>query len=76
MNYIYLIMQQKQILKNAIWVDALYFAKTNLANLKSDVEKQDIDKLKNEAANLSNLKSKLDKLDADRFVPVPTALCK
>ena len=39
MNYIYLIMQQKQILKNAIWVDALYFAKTNLANLKSDVEK-------------------------------------
>ena len=45
--------------------------KTNLANLKSYVDKLDIDKLKNLPSNLSNLKSKVDKLDVDRLVPVP-----
>ena len=30
--------------------------KTDLANLKSDVDKLDIDKLKNAPSNLSNLK--------------------
>ena len=44
--------------------------KTDLANLKSDVDKLDIDKLdidklKNVPTNLSNLKSKVDKLDVD-----------
>ena len=39
--------------------------KTDLANLKSDLDKLDIDKLKNASTNLSNLKSKADKLDVD-----------
>ena len=33
--------------------------KTDLANLKSDIDKLDIDKLKNVPTNLSNLESKL-----------------
>ena len=37
--------------------------KVDLANLKSNIEKLDIDKLKNVPTNLSNLKSKVDKLD-------------
>ena len=36
------------------------FAKTDLANLKSDVDKLNIDKLKNALSNLSNMKSKVD----------------
>ena len=53
------------------------FAKnTDLANLKSDVDKLDIDKLKNVPSNLSNLKSKVDKLDVDKLVPVPIYLSK
>ena len=43
---------------------------TDLAHLKSDVDKLDIDKLKNVSSKLSNLKSKLDKLDVDQLVPV------
>ena len=42
-----------------------------LVNLKSDVDKLDIDKLKNVPSKLSNLKSKVDKLDVDKLVPVP-----
>ena len=41
------------------------------ANLKSDVDKLDIDKLKNPPTNLTNLKSKVDKLDVDKLLPVP-----
>ena len=37
----------------------------NLANLKSDLDKLDIDKLENVPTNLSNLKNKVDKLDVD-----------
>ena len=47
-----------------------------MANLKSDVDKLDIDKLKNAPTNLSNFKSKVDKLDVDKLVPVPDALSK
>ena len=50
--------------------------KIDLANLKSDVNKLDIDKLKNVPNNLSNLKSKVHKLDADKIVPVPVDLSK
>ena len=47
--------------KNATGVDTSSFSrKTDLANLKSDVDKLDIDKLKNVQRNLSNLKSKVD----------------
>ena len=50
--------------------------KVDLANLKSNVDKLDIDKLKNKPSNLSNLKSKVDKLDVDKLVPVPIDLSK
>ena len=67
----------KADLKNATGVDTLDSAKeTDLANLKSDVDKLDIDKLKNMQTNLSNLKSKVDKLDVDKLVPVPVDLSK
>ena len=50
-------------LKNATDANTSDFAKrTDLANLKSDVDKLDIDELKNVQNNLSNLKSKVDKL--------------
>ena len=59
----------KADLKNATAVDTLDFAKKNdLANLKSDVDKLDIDKLKNFPSGLSNLKSKVDKLDVDKLI--------
>ena len=41
--------------------------KTDLANLKSDVDKLDIDKLKNVPSNLSNLKAKVDELDIGKL---------
>ena len=63
-------MQQKQILKNATGLNASNFAtKNDLANLKSDVDKLDIDKLKNVPTNLSNF-SKVDKSDVDKLVPL------
>ena len=43
----------------------------DLASVRSNVDKLDIDKLKNVPTNLSNLKSKVDKLDVDKLVPVP-----
>ena len=62
----------KTDLKNATGIDTSSFAKkVDLANLKSNVDKLDIDKLKNVPTNLSNLKSQVDKL-----VPVPVDLSK
>ena len=58
--------------KNATGIDTSSFTKKiDLANLKSIVEKLDIDKLKNVPTNLTNLKSKVDKLDVDKLIPVP-----
>ena len=58
----------KADLKNATGTDTPSFAKkVDLANLKSNVDKLDIDKLKNVPTNLSNLKSKVDKLDGDKL---------
>ena len=52
----------KADLKNSTGVDTWNFTKkTDLANLKSDVDKLDNDKLKNVLNNLSGLKSKVDK---------------
>ena len=49
------------------YVDTSKFAKKiDLANLKSNVDKLDTDKLKNVLTNLSNLKGKVDKLDVDK----------
>ena len=47
-----------------------------LDDLKSRVDKLDIDKLKNEPTNSSNLKSKTDKLDTDKLVPILVDLSK
>ena len=45
--------------KNATGADTSHFAKkTDLVSLKSDVDKLDIDRLKNVRSNLSNLKNK------------------
>ena len=67
----------KADVKNATDVDTSDFAKkTDLANLKSDVNKLDIDKLKNVPSNLSNLKSKVNKSDVDKLVPVPVDISK
>ena len=67
----------KADLKNATGVDTSKFAKrVDLPNLKSSVDKLDIDKLKNVPTNLSNLQSKVDKLDVDKLEPVPVDLSK
>ena len=48
--------------KNVTAIDISSFAeKTDLASLKSNVDKLDIDKLKNAPTDLSNLKSKVEK---------------
>ena len=53
----------KADLINATGVDTSKCAKkVHSGNLKSNVDKLDIDKLKNVPTNLSNLKSKVDKL--------------
>ena len=64
-------------LKNATWIHTSSFAKkVDLASLKSNVNKLDIDKVKNVSANLSNWKSKVDKLDVDKLLPIPVNLSK
>ena len=61
----------KANLKNATGVDKSKFAKrVDLTSLKSNVDKLDIDILKNVPTYLNNLKSKVDQLDVDNFVPV------
>ena len=63
--------------KNATRLDASSFAKnTDLANIKSDVDKLDYGTLKNVPTNLNNLKSKENKLGVDNSVPVPVDLNK
>ena len=67
----------KTDLKNATGIDTSSFAeKVNLANLKSNVDKLDIDKLKIIPTNLSNLKSKIDKIDVNKLVPFLVDLSK
>ena len=64
-------------IKNITHVDTSSFAlKTNLANLKTEVDELDIDKLKCLPNNLRNLKNKVDKLDIDKLTPVPEDLRK
>ena len=67
----------KSRLKNPTGVDTSKFAKrVDLVNFKSDVDKWDIDKLKNIPINLINLKNKADKVHVDKLVPVPFNLSK
>ena len=61
--------------KNATSVDTSDFTKkTDLVNLKCNVDNLDIDKLKNVPNNLSNLKIRVDELDVDKSVPVSVDL--
>ena len=67
----------KTDIKNISHTDTSSFAlKSNLASLKTEVDKLDIDKLKSLQTNLSNLKSKVDKLDIDKLAPVSVDLSK
>ena len=67
----------KDDIKNITHVDTSSFVlKTNVANLKTEVDKLDINKLRSLPNNLSILKTKVDKLDIDKSVPVPTDLSK
>ena len=67
----------KTDIKNISHIDTSSFAlKSNLASLKIEVDKLDIDKLKNIPTNLSNLKNKVDKLDINKLAPVPVDLSK
>ena len=62
----------KTDLKCATGIDTSSFAKkVDLSNLKSNVDKLDIDKLKNAPNDFRNLKRKIDKLDVDKLLPVP-----
>ena len=64
----------KTDLKYATGNDISFFAKkVNLASLKLNVDKLDIDKFKNVPTNLSNLKSKED---VDKLLPVAVDLSK
>ena len=57
----------KADIKNVTHVDTSSFAlKTNVANIKTEADKLDIDKLKSLPNNLNNLKIKVDKLDIDK----------
>ena len=59
-------------IKNILHVDTSSFAlKSNLASLKIEVDKLDINKLKSSPTSISSLKSKVDKLDIDKLAPVP-----
>ena len=67
----------KADIKNITHIDTSEFAlKTNLASIKTKVDKLDVDKLKISPNNLSNLKNEVDKLDIDKLVLVPLDLGK
>ena len=67
----------KADLKDAAGVDTSDLAnKTDLANLKSDVNRLDIDIWKNIPSNLCNFNSNVDNLGVDKLVPVPVDLSK
>ena len=64
-------------LKNATGVDTSKFTeKVDLASLKSNADKLDIDKLTNVPNNFKNLKSKVGKLDVDKLILFPANLSK
>ena len=63
--------------KNILHIDTSSFAlKSNLAGIKTEVDKLDIGKLKSLPNNLSDLKRKVEKLDINKLTPVPVDLSK
>ena len=72
-----LIMEQKQILKNATPVDTLDSAKKiGLSKLKSHVDKLDKDKFKHVPNGFSSSKSKVDNLNFGKLETTPVDLSK
>ena len=70
-------MQQHLILKmQQVLTHQILLKKIDSANLKSNVNKLDIHKLKNVTTNLNNLKSKVENLNVVKLVPVPVDLSK
>ena len=57
-------------------INLLLLLETDLANLKSDVDELDIDKLKNPLTNLSNVEGQVYKLDVDKLLPFRVYLSK
>ena len=55
-------------------MERIQFKKTDLANLKTDVDKLDIEKFKNVPSGLSWLKGKVDKLDVVKSETTPVDL--
>ena len=67
----------KADLKNATGVDTSKFAKkVDLANLKSEADMLDTDKLEKVTTCLNNLKNKVVKANVDKLVSVPIDLSK
>ena len=67
----------KADLKNATVDDASKLAKkADLESLKSELDKFEINKLKNVPSNLNNLKGKRDKVDIDELVSILVDLSK
>ena len=67
----------KADLRNARGVDMSNFTKkVDLASLKSEVHKLDVDKSEKVPTGLNSLKSKVNKLDVDKLGPVPVDLSK
>ena len=62
--------------KQQVSMHWILLTKTDLANLKNNLDRLDIDKLKNVPTNISNLKSKVDKLNVDKLVPDSVDLSK
>ena len=63
--------------KNATCVDESKFAKkVDLASLRSEVDKLDIDKLAKVPTGVNSLKSKVDKLSVNKLVPISVELSK
>ena len=67
----------KADIKNISHIDTSHFAlKSNLASLKTEVDKLHIYKLKSLTNKLSKLKGKVDKLDIDELAPACVDLRK
>ena len=65
---------ERKLKKNCLIDTSKLAEKVDLASLKSNVNKLNIEKLKNVPSNLINLKIKVDKLNVDKLVPVPVDL--
>ena len=71
------IYETKADLENATGVvTSKFIKKVDLASIKSETDKLDIDKLKNVPSNLNNLKSKVDKLDFGKLETAVVDLSK